>query len=139
MFLKTLRKKRLRHMCFPVYFTKFLRTPFLQNTSRRLLLYIEFKTFVLLNHVVLDNINPFVPSTHFLYPLKTSKTVKFSDVFTGQRKGLLGTNGLNKKYIFTSILRCVFASFSSVKITEIEKKFIFLEICSYFSIVSVLF
>ena len=31
-------KERLCHRCFPVNFTKFLRTPFLQNTSRRLLL-----------------------------------------------------------------------------------------------------
>ena len=50
-------------------------------------------------------INPFVPSAPFLYPLKTSETVRFSDVFRGQRKGALGTNGLiirlnslNKKY-----------------------------------------
>ena len=31
-------KKRLWHRCFPVNFAKFLRTPFLQNTSRQLLL-----------------------------------------------------------------------------------------------------
>ena len=34
----TLLKKRLWNKCFPVNFAKFLRTPFLQNTSRRLLL-----------------------------------------------------------------------------------------------------
>ena len=34
----TLLKKRLWHGCFPVNFAKFLRTPFLQNTSGRLLL-----------------------------------------------------------------------------------------------------
>ena len=34
----TLLKKRLWHKCFPVNFTKFLRTPFLQNISGRLLL-----------------------------------------------------------------------------------------------------
>ena len=34
----TLLKKRLWHRCFPVNFIKFLRTPFLQNTSGRLLL-----------------------------------------------------------------------------------------------------
>ena len=33
----TLIKKRLWHRCFPVNFMKFLRTPFLQNTSRLLL------------------------------------------------------------------------------------------------------
>ena len=31
-------KKRLQHNCFPVNIAKFLRTPFLQNTSGRLLL-----------------------------------------------------------------------------------------------------
>ena len=30
-------KKRLWHKCFPLNFAKFLRTPFLQNTSERLL------------------------------------------------------------------------------------------------------
>ena len=34
----TLLKKRLQYRCFPVNFVKFLRTPFLQKTSRRLLL-----------------------------------------------------------------------------------------------------
>ena len=34
----TLLKKRLWHNCFPVNFLKFLRTPFFQNTSGRLLL-----------------------------------------------------------------------------------------------------
>ena len=36
----TLFKKRLWHRCFPLNFAKFLRTPFLQNTSGRLLLII---------------------------------------------------------------------------------------------------
>ena len=36
--LKSLAKKRLQHRCFPVNFTKFIRTPFLQNTTGRLLL-----------------------------------------------------------------------------------------------------
>ena len=34
----TLLKKRLCHRCFSVNFAKFLRTPFLQNTSGRLVL-----------------------------------------------------------------------------------------------------
>ena len=41
----TLLKQRLWHRCFPVNFVKFLRTPFLQNTSGRLLLY--FMTYFL--------------------------------------------------------------------------------------------
>ena len=40
----TLLKKRLWHKCFSVNFAKFLRTPFLQNTSRRLLLEIANST-----------------------------------------------------------------------------------------------
>ena len=35
----TILKKRLWHRCFPVNFVKFPRTPFLQNTSGRLLLF----------------------------------------------------------------------------------------------------
>ena len=37
-----LKKKRLRHRCFPVNFAKFLRTSFLQNTSGRLRLLLFF-------------------------------------------------------------------------------------------------
>ena len=37
----TLLKKRLWHGCFPMNFVKFSRTPYLQNTSGRLLLYID--------------------------------------------------------------------------------------------------
>ena len=37
-----LQKKRLWQRCFPVNFVKFVRTPFLQNTSGRLLLFIYF-------------------------------------------------------------------------------------------------
>ena len=35
LWLATLLKKRLWHRCFPVNFAKFLRKPFLQNTSGR--------------------------------------------------------------------------------------------------------
>ena len=40
-------KKRLWHRCFPVTFAKFLRIPFLQNTSVRLLLH--FQPYVILH------------------------------------------------------------------------------------------
>ena len=39
--LATLLKKRLWHRCFPANFVKFPRTPFLQNTSGRLLLWVS--------------------------------------------------------------------------------------------------
>ena len=38
----TLLKKRLRHRCYRVNFVKLLRTHFLQNTSKRLLLFVSF-------------------------------------------------------------------------------------------------
>ena len=38
----TLLKKRLWHRCFPANFVKFLRTPFLQTTSERLVLFKGF-------------------------------------------------------------------------------------------------
>ena len=39
----TLLKKRLLHRCFPVNLVKFLRIPFLQNTSGQLLLLVSFE------------------------------------------------------------------------------------------------
>ena len=42
-------------------------------------------------------INPLQPSVAFLYPLKISENLWFSDVFRGYRKATLGCNGLNKK------------------------------------------
>ena len=39
----TLLKSRFWHRCFPVNFVKFLRTPFLSNTSGRLLLQLIFQ------------------------------------------------------------------------------------------------
>ena len=41
----TLLKNRFQQRCFPVNFVKFLRTPFLKNTSWRLLLKVTKKTF----------------------------------------------------------------------------------------------
>ena len=45
----TLLKKILRHRCFPVNFAKFLRTPFLHNTSRRLFLYLALNNLIYLD------------------------------------------------------------------------------------------
>ena len=44
----TLLKKRLWHRCFPVNFVKFLRRPFLQNTSGQLLLNSEIEKCILM-------------------------------------------------------------------------------------------
>ena len=48
-------KKRLWHRCFSVNFVKFLRTPFLQNTSGRLLLHRKI-VYSMLSKYVWDNI-----------------------------------------------------------------------------------
>ena len=40
-------------------------------------------------------LNPFVPKAPFLYPLKTSENLGFSDASRGLRKSALGTNELN--------------------------------------------
>ena len=50
-FLLTLLKKKLWHRCFPVSFAKFLRTPYLRNTSGRLLLVLERKIIILVAEV----------------------------------------------------------------------------------------
>ena len=46
--------------------------------------------------------NPFVLNAPFLCPpCKRKKTSRFSDVYSGQRKGALGTNGLTKYFRFS--------------------------------------
>ena len=55
--------------------------------------YITMKCGTNITHVI--RINPFVPNAPFLYPMKTPETVNFSNIFKGQKKGALGTNGLN--------------------------------------------
>ena len=53
-------KKRLQHRCFPVNFVKYLRTPFLQNTSERLLLKFVEYLFLESLFVSLDNSQNFI-------------------------------------------------------------------------------
>ena len=51
-------KKRLMCRCFPVNFAKFLRTPFLQNTSIRLLLFVinaKWPNFFLITKIFVQN------------------------------------------------------------------------------------
>ena len=52
------------------------------------------------------NINPFVPSFIFIYPLITSENLMISDVFLrGDRNIALKTNGLIKVIFFLTLLR----------------------------------
>ena len=50
--LATLLKRRLWYRCFPGNFAKFLRTPFSQSTSGRLLLKIKLLSFIILKRLL---------------------------------------------------------------------------------------
>ena len=43
-----------------------------------------------------SNINPFLTNIPLLYPRKTSKNLRFSDVFREYRSGTVAENGLSK-------------------------------------------
>ena len=62
----TLSKKRLWHRCFPVNFAKFLRTPFLQNTSGQLLL------VLCETHILFDRRSRVLQIPFHLFKLTTS-------------------------------------------------------------------
>ena len=49
-------------------------------------------------------LNPYFPNVTFLYPLKTSKNRRFSDVFKGYRNVTLGEYGLNSSNMITEPL-----------------------------------
>ena len=63
------------HRCFPVNFVKFLRTPFLQNTSARLLLQLGFRKCYLYSTVLLQSdhlmINKWIIMRYLEYLLLT--------------------------------------------------------------------
>ena len=88
----TLLKKRLWHRCFPVNFAKFLRTPFSQNTSGRLLfsiLYlIQLEYIAASKHLFHEKLHKVLHST-FLHTKMFCKK-KFAKF---------------KKYIFTNVCR----------------------------------
>ena len=64
--LRPLFKKRLWHRCFPVNFTKFLRAPFLQNTSGRLLLTVTTVLQLLLTYLFIKHITACPNAEFFL-------------------------------------------------------------------------
>ena len=51
---------------------------------------LHFKDFLGRNFKIFEVVNPFHPSDHFLYPLKTSENHRFSDDVRGCRKEPLG-------------------------------------------------
>ena len=69
----TLLKKRLWRRCFPVNFVKFLRTPFLQNTSGRLLL-----------HVVIHVVKKL--SCQIVYSIKFQEHLKLHGLLSSSEK-----------------------------------------------------
>ena len=56
-------KKRLCHKCFPVNFAKFLRTPFLKNTSGRLLLFFQWVVLPKPRNMKVLSIQPIIVGT----------------------------------------------------------------------------
>ena len=85
-------KKRLWHRCFPVNFAKFLRTPFSQNTSRRLLL------------ALLRNVHK---SYEFLSKLLFFKTYAYIIIKSLKRSNYLGYQKTSNSI---AALRCIYAS-----------------------------
>ena len=79
-------EKRLWHRCFPVNFMKFLRTPFLQNTSGRLLLFVQ-NVYYLKNIWSANIIKPNVDWRYSFYILldRTQNTSSMS-ILTPRRK-----------------------------------------------------
>ena len=54
-----IKKESLAHRCFPVNFVKFLRTPFLQNTSGRMLLILAARTLCMTTSVMYLNVKEY--------------------------------------------------------------------------------
>ena len=104
----TLLKKRLWHSCFPVNFAKLLRTPFLQNTSERLLLdlFLEFEP--LLGKSEKFNNKGMKENKAFRIPFMTKKQLKGR-----QALHRIFLKAQYKVYRGASILYCN-ASFSDV-------------------------
>ena len=66
-------KRDLWHMCFPVNFAKFLRTPFLQDTSGRLLLHQKYlKKNICLYYLMLSLSSRMCPEWNYQKLLKTN-------------------------------------------------------------------
>ena len=68
----TLLNKRPQQRCFPVNFVKFSRTPFLQNTSRRILLFLIYLTVSFCKEVL------YICSNLLLLEKLTEKTHSFA-------------------------------------------------------------
>ena len=97
-------KKRLWHSCFPVNFAKFLRTPFLQNSSGRLFLnieisYINHKT-VFINDILYIVENIVFEGVFSIFPVRSdilqyildliySRSARFFSIFSFTRKDIL--------------------------------------------------
>ena len=57
--------------------------PNIANLSTRLDVIIKEFILSITDGIKCSNANPFVPNAPFLYPLKTSKNLRFSDIFMG--------------------------------------------------------
>ena len=70
--------KKVKHRCFPVKFTKFLRIPILNNISKRLLLYLHY-------------------NSHIIFTFITFTIIRSSRLWPGRKLGNLGNHGNHGK------------------------------------------
>ena len=91
---------RLWHKCFPVNFAKFLRTRFLQSTSRRLLLIVGFNAIKLL--IINSLLNFCKRSFRFS---QQPNPLKWSSIF--RRKPLKWSNSNNSPAVADELFECV--------------------------------
>ena len=70
--------KKVKHRCFPVKFTKFLRIPILNNISKRLLLYLHYNSHhhFHFHHFHYHQKQPFVARSKTRKPRKSQKPRK---------------------------------------------------------------
>ena len=71
------------------------------ETTQLICLANPFPSFYMIVRLILTQFSPMHP---FFTPWKHQKTLQFSNVFTGERKGALGTNGLNGLIHFSPVL-----------------------------------
>ena len=78
-------KEKLWHRCFPVNFAKFLRTPFLWNTSDGSFWNFSCMNMILSDFQLLFIYWPIACHWSLSIPLKTSEKLRLSDIFGGYR------------------------------------------------------
>ena len=107
----SLSKKTLWHRCFPLNFVKFLRTPFLQNTSEELLLNLSRRILMLIIVVCL-----------LLFSLLFQSFLKvFTDLFLDRECRGLSKKKKKKKINFRLIIRITIFMSMNKKLFQLQR------------------